>query len=291
MFFCVFLTVLMFLTHPCIADEAHTFGFQKHIVYNRHEDAGFFACFNVVLGALDAYDKGDIVGFTVDFETTGLYYDKAKGRNWWEYYYKRLSLGEGNAPRLYLTLDEAVGNFGFLGAFGVSRIRGKFLIDKYLQLRSPVQKKVYSFIQKKLGQKNYVAIHYRGTDKFNVESTRLSEEQVCEEILKILIATKKTKWKIFVATDTASFLHLMKKKFGKKVVYIKADRSKNGVPVHFQTNISGYKKGLDALVDCLILSRSSLLIRTASNLSNAALVLNPQLEAILLNKSCSWQDR
>jgi hypothetical protein len=259
----------------------------QHAVFCEKEDAGFFACFNIVIGALDAYDRGKLGGFSVDFGTTGLYYDVSKGANWWRYYFKPLSIEKKHLPRVYLW---EAGMYVCNGAYNLSRRRCKLLIEKYIHIRKSVLRKVNAFIRTKMHNKKFVAVQYRGTDKFTAESTYLSQEEACERVSQVLARKKLHKRKIFVATDTQSFVEMMKKRFGKRVVCTKAARSSNGQPVHFRPDIGGYEKGMDALVDCLLLSRSTLLIRTASNLSNTALSFNPKLKSILLNRS-QWPDR
>ncbi len=50
--------------------------------------SGFFAEFGSVLGMLEHYDRwtGLYAGVRVDFKDQGLYYDPARGPNWWNYY-------------------------------------------------------------------------------------------------------------------------------------------------------------------------------------------------------------
>jgi len=53
----------------------------------------------------------------------------------------------------------------------------------------------------------------------------------------------------------------------------------------------GYAKGKEALLDALVLARGSYLFRTASNLSAAALLFNPELHFVLLNQALYWGDQ
>ena len=46
---------------------------------------------------------------------------------------------------------------------------------------------------------------------------------------------------------------------------------------------NNYQKGLDAVIDCLLLSRTQFLIRTASNLSLCAAMFNSRVPDLLLN--------
>jgi hypothetical protein len=148
-----------------------------------------------------------------------------------------------------------------------------------------VQKRVKAFIAENFSNKKYISVQYRGTDKFFSESDYISPEQACGKIAKILKEKGLNNRKIFVATDTERFMKLMKAKFGKRIVTIQATLSTDGTPVHVRNDVAGFQKGIEALLDCLIISKSSFLIRTASNLSSSALLFNPKLESICLNKN------
>ena len=75
-------------------------------------------------------------------------------------------------------------------------------------------------------------------------------------ILKIISTKQLKNFTIFVATDEEPFLQFMKTKFRRRLVYYKdAYRSDDGQPLHFNQALSAYKKGEDALLDCLLLSK------------------------------------
>lgn len=54
---------------------------------------GLFSIFNMVVGALNYYDKGNISGLRVDFQEKGWYFDSTKGSNWWNYYFEPINVG------------------------------------------------------------------------------------------------------------------------------------------------------------------------------------------------------
>ena len=56
------------------------------------EGAGLFHNFTIVMGCLQLYEKHPYLGLKVDFGKLGLYYDKQKGDNWWNYYFEPLDL-------------------------------------------------------------------------------------------------------------------------------------------------------------------------------------------------------
>ena len=61
-------------------------------------------------------------------------------------------------------------------------------------------------------------------------------------------------------------------------------RSVDGRPIDVVNTDGNHQKGLDAVVDCLLLSRTHAMIRTASNLSLCSTLFNPQLPDTLLNR-------
>ena len=60
-------------------------------------------------------------------------------------------------------------------------------------------------------------------------------------------------------------------------------RSRDGRPIDVVNTDNNYQKGLDAVIDCLLLSRTQFLIRTASNLSLCAAMFNSRVPDLLLN--------
>jgi hypothetical protein len=88
---------------------------------------------------------------------------------------------------------------------------------------------------------------------------------------------------IFVATDEAAFVEYMSQRFGNRARYRRMFRSTDGRPIDVVNADGNYEKGLDAVVDCLLLARTHYLIRTASNLSLCSTLFNAQLPGVLLN--------
>ena len=57
------------------------------------------------------------------------------------------------------------------------------------------------------------------------------------------------------------------------------------LPVHRKGYGDAYRKGFEALVNCLLLSRCGALLKTASFLSGWAKVFAPGMETLLLNRT------
>ena len=249
--------------------------------------AGFFSCFIVLLGLLDSYEEGLYSGVEVDFGNSGYYYDEKKGSNWWQYYFEPIQIGEAKTTKEFLGVKQV--NASALRVMTrLSKERSKRIIDKYIRIKKEITSEVENWMASHLASSSFVGVQYRGTDKFRHESSYISPEAMCQEIQSILKTEKCTSCPIFVATDTKEFLDLMKKTFGNRVVSYATLYSNKTTPLHRREELSGFIKGKEALIDCLILSKSKLLIHTISNLSTASQFFNPDLKAMAVNQN-RWQ--
>lgn len=246
--------------------------------------AGFFHNFTIVLGCLEMYDLYDYVGLRIDFGKQGLYYDVDYGSNWWSYYFDVLDYpprgGYKGKPRIKTFNDFEKGEIGNGAQFYMTRERAHTLISRYLSVKAEIIEEMQSFYDTYLQGFRVIGVHYRGTDKI-LEATAVSYERtiqvVCEHI-------ESEQDKIFVATDEEPFLDAMKKAFPGKICHTSAQRIE-GKPVHYAST-KCFLKGKEALMDCLLLAKSDLLIRTNSNLSTVAAFFNPTVTVVNLNNLC-----
>jgi hypothetical protein len=130
-----------------------------------------------------------------------------------------------------------------------------------------------------------LGIHFRGTDKSS-EAPRVSWSH-CLAILEAHLRDRPDFQGVFVASDEQAFVRFIAKSVKRRPVYWRDDhyRSSDGRPIHTTVGVvGGYEKGQDALVNALLLSKCSTLIRTTSFLSAWASIFNPTLKVVLLNK-------
>lgn len=81
-------------------------------------------------------------------------------------------------------------------------------------------------------------------------------------------------YKIFVASDEMNFFQYLNAEFpGKIFAYDNTEKYRGS-----------YSAGETALIDCVLLSRCNLLIKTSSNLSLASTYFNPEIRVIELNE-------
>jgi hypothetical protein len=247
---------------------------------------GLFSVFNTVLGALDYYDRGLISGLRIDFGDHGWYFDSVRGSNWWNYYFEPIILGKNsdNVPeKLFPTYQKI--SFAYESQFEMPRERAYELIQKYIHVLPHITQHIDIFWAQHLAGSFVIGVHYRGTDK--LEADPVSYDTIVEHIRAIMADHPDESIKIFVATDDACFATFIREQFPQLLIMRDALRSDDTRGVHMRTDLDPYKKGEDVVIDCLLLSRCSVLIKMASNVSDCSLQFNPNIPVIRLNKSYS----
>jgi len=269
---------------------------KKKVIYLLHspsEDHGLFAAYNIVIGLLNKFVDGNLNNdLVIDFQDKGLYYDKELEKNWWEYYFEPMpQRNDGKGRRIIVdwNRDQRIGNVGLEGHL-LPRKRAAELIKKYIIVKPHILEKVSKFQDKNFQGFYVIGVHYRGTDKFRREAPFVPLDVVKENIEKITKNIEQKNVRIFVATDDSNFLDQMKDQYQNQVLYTKAFRAEDGQPIHFRNMESNYKKGEEALIDCLLLSHCDFLIKTSSNLSSCAAKMNPEIPVISLNRS-PWEPK
>jgi hypothetical protein len=89
---------------------------------------------------------------------------------------------------------------------------------------------------------------------------------------------------VFLATDEQACVDYMRDRFGDRLLYREMFRSRDGRPIDVVNDDPNFTKGADAVSDCVLLSRTSCLVRTASNLGLCAAFFNPSIPEVLLNR-------
>jgi SAM-dependent methyltransferase len=256
------------------------------VINNIHPYQGFFSLFLTVINYLNLFDTQDICGLTVDFQNQGLYYEPAFGPNWWGYYFEPLNLGTSEGAIIDYSSPFETGRISYLGETGLSRDRVNELISKYIRVKPEIQNLVDQFAAEKFSGKYVIGVHYRGTDKFQYDSNSISYEDLSSSIQNFVNEKGLKDYVIYLATDEDACLNYMRQIFQEKLLFQDCLRSSDKTPIHYfnQKNTSPYKLGKEAMIDCLLLSKSNHLIRTCSYLSLVSTFFNPHLTETLLNK-------
>lgn len=249
----------------------------------RSREDGMFSVFFDVMSLLQCYERGTFSYVEVDFADTGPYYDENVGPNWWEYYFQPIRLGDKTQmPNIILGNLKEIKPFDI--EFKTPRQEVNKLIQTYVSIKPAIQEEIDAFVNDHFQSSFVIGIHYRGTDK-KCEARRLSYVKVSKQIRQTINRLKIRYYKIFVATDEQAFLDYMISHFRDRVCWIKeTKRSIDNTALHYSNIDSPYMIGKHALMDCILLSKTHILLRTSSNLSLASTFFNPDLEVIELSK-------
>lgn len=245
--------------------------------------SGLFSEFAAVVGFLDHYERSRplYAGVKVDFGH-GLYFDAAVGPNWWEYYFEPIDIRDRPAARTRVVNPHYHDLCANRVERTLSRAAGAALVQRYIKVKPSVGAIVNDFSDRQWSDRFAIGLHYRGTDK-SEDARRVPYEEV-EAVVRDAMARAGTdRCRVFLATDEQGFVDFMRTRFPAQLCYRDMFRSSDGRPIDVVNADSNHRKGLDAVVDCLLLARTHTLIRTASNLSLCATLFNPQLPDALLN--------
>jgi hypothetical protein len=262
---------------------------------------GFFAQLNWCLYVLAYCDKRKLLP---RIRLTGPGYSNRPEHDWFHDFFvetdKFASAAEDSSQRLRKSLRIThIEETSFAQAFGPSMTieEGHRLFSTVYRVNDMIESYVDRFIESEFGSDgSVIGLHFRGTDKWN-EAERVDWCRCFRSVVKLAADHPETR-KVFVSSDDPAFVEW----FGREargtlsvIVHPDEERSRNGQPVHTNSAGDHNRKGFEALVNCLLLSRCCALIRTASFLSGWSSVFNPKLSFTLLNEpranTCWFPDR
>jgi hypothetical protein len=284
------------------------------VVYNRRDTLwgwasrkqGLFSEFFAVLGALAYAEDRGAAEVTVRFDSD-LYLDRARGDNWWAYYFApRMRCVGSPEPDGEIHYNHAWRRYGPHGwnlswtgqilpprppgapypiDAGQALRRAAELTARYIRVEPALRARVDAFRQQQFGDAFVVGVHYRGTDKKQLYPYVSPAYGLFEaEIHRILDARAPDRYRLFVATDEIEFLDWAGARFGDHVVWCPsaprlsatdAQASRGGT--HKSARFAPYLKGESAVIDCLLLAACQYLVKNRSSLSDVSLAFNPGL--------------
>lgn len=155
------------------------------------------------------------------------------------------------------------------------------IISSYVRIKEPILQKIDDFFSHHIAGTKTVAIHLRGTDKYT-EVPPVPLNYICE------IANKYEPCQFYIATDDERLLCQARKLLHGPVISYPCFRSVSDKGVHttadYPPGRSRALLGEEALIECILLSRCSILIHTWSMLSMTALLFNPSLTHVHLDR-------
>lgn len=268
-----------------------------------HGNVGFFSYFLKVIGGLKIAEMNS-VNVVVNFDNKGFcYWEDAVlfgTTNAWEWYFNQPFVGwdvgrvknaqKEEKYKVYETGEYPHGQFIYHDDEPYYEIElANYLVKKYIKIKPWIQDEIDDFYKNKFSKQRILGVHIRGTDSykdFNLPNISIWIRKI-ESMLE-------KKWfdKVFLATDEERTVKIMKENFGDKLLFTNCTRTPNNVynPVMYLTDEElkkickhpnpRYKIGEEALIDCLLLSKSDTLLCGYSNMITAARYFNKDLTVI-----------
>jgi hypothetical protein len=200
------------------------------------------------------------------------------GEDWLERYFNR------NTPQFNM-LYSAFYSFADVPTndrwqTGLTIERANHLFNQYLTLKDEWILEGIRLAEEKFEHQMTLGVHFRGTDKA-AEAPRISWETV-QQAVDVSLDEGLTR--IFVATDEPRFLNMMVGRYGRsRIADLDCQEIHDDTPAHVAKG-DPYRKGYEALMTILILSKCAKVVRTPSHLSAWSKIMNPQLNFISLGK-------
>jgi hypothetical protein len=261
-----------------------TLCFSKDFIILDSRDAGLFSVLFDVIALVQSYEQGIFQGVKVEFNRTGPYYDPRYGDSWWDYYFEPISLGTPENANIIHKQGDCLHIDPCVVEFRNTKEENLALIQKYIHVKPHIQAKVDAFVQTHFqGDEFIIGVHYRGTNKNEVP--RIAWSKYKKMIDRQIANLKGKKYKIFLATEEGPAFDYFMKKYPQQIISYPSQRSSgSGDPAYADANNHfRYQCGEDAIIDCILLSKTNVLIRAMSNLSITSGFLNPKIPEIVMN--------
>jgi hypothetical protein len=175
------------------------------------------------------------------------------------------------------------------GWYARQRVRARYFLAKYVRPKRHVLAKVDEFWKTHLDGHDVIGVHMRGSDKGAADaSPALSRIVEPEEYFPFIdgFLDEARSGRILLATEQSQFVARARARYGHLVVARDVIRTDTFGPTSnpFQDGAgSGYAKGEEVLIDCLLLARSRRLLRCTSAVGEYAVYFNEGLESVNLN--------
>ena len=158
------------------------------------------------------------------------------------------------------------------------------LFVKNFIVRPEITDYVTRFAAKNFGCSRVLGLHYRGKDK-HIEAPAVAWPDMVAAVEETL-ATSGPYDLIYVASDEPKFVDYVRKALPdiKIVSHPDLEIDDDPLPRHDRAVGDPYRKGFEALVNCLLLARTDYLVKTCSALSGWSAIMNPDLPVLMLNQ-------
>ncbi len=174
--------------------------------------------------------------------------------------------------------------------YGIQRQKAQRVIGSRIRVKPQILAKVDGFAAQYFADDKTLGIHMRGSDKGSAharpELMRIVKPSEYFPAIDAYIS-KHDSCRIFVATDQQQFLEQMVERYGDRIVSRRATRTTGHRNPFEKKTASGAQLGEEVLIDCLLLSRCSFLLKCTSAVGEFAMYFNPDLKCLDMNHSAA----
>ncbi len=321
-----YLMVLSLITSNCIALVDITIRPTYDYLMLRSLDAtiasrpgqGFFCALGIVTNNLIYYEQDGIKSVHIDWTNQFFPYKDGPNENGWDLYFEPITIDPDSInPDEHVYQVDTSFNHELHDQICVAQwlryddylpyrqfVHEK--INKYIHIKPHILDKVELFYQQHMQDHLCIGVHVRYATAHQGEAPGGHPPLMayCKEIDTLLNAHKDRNIKIFLATDSHTVINYFKGRYGTLLVYIDTHRSKDkedhnpiygnreywlNHPAQWHKIKAGYKGGLGALMDCLLLSKCEYLIHITSNLPTYVCFFNPHIKSIYLPRGVTFK--
>lgn len=270
----------------------------KQLLYLQSGDRGagiFSYVMQVIVMAKVCKDRN--IPMYVDLSENMLYFkDCNKPENVWNYYFeqpfKDLNLDEYDKEYAVWYQDDRPLQLPFRYTIDSEFLKqARQYCKEFVKLKPELLEKANNFLTNNIG-KNYLAIHKRGTDHENASYFTL--ENYFQETDKYIDNYKQ----LLVCSDEQYSIDAFKKRYGNKVISYDSVRETDPNAVHdcphgqrkgahnkYFYGSFVYQNGRDCVIEAYLLSQSSFLLKTLSNVSHFAVMSNDNLDFVWIDEN------
>jgi Nodulation protein Z (NodZ) len=251
-----------------------------------HADVGFFAQLNWCLYILAYCEQQNLIP---EIRLTGAQYGETRNQDWFHDFFEEKGIAKAPRSRIHASslYIRHIQETGFASRYAplMTIEWAHRLFNTYYSIKPAIASYVDDFVSREFSGSNVLGVHYRGTDK-KTEAEPVDWKCCFQSVMKLASDHPEAK-KVFLSSDDPTFIDWFAKEAKstlRVIFHPDEERSRDAQPIHLNPSGNAHRKGFEALVNCLLLSRCTALIRTASFLSGWSSVFNPLLPITLLNE-------
>ncbi len=268
----------------------------KKILYLESGDrrAGIFSYVMQVI-VMSKVCEDENMPMYVDFSKNMAYYKEGEvDNNVWEYYFEQpfnVNLDEYEKIHAVWYQDHRPLQLPFRYTLDSDFLKqARYYCNKFIKIKPDLIDRAENFL-KNHTDGNYLAVHKRGTDHENASYFTL--DNYFTETDKYIDKYEQ----LLVCSDEQYSIDAFKQRYGKKV--FSYDSVRETLPGHTYNGPHGlrmgvhnqhcgnlvYENGRDCVVEAYLLSKSSFLLKTLSNVSHYAVMSNENLNFVWIDKN------